>query len=404
VSHRSFHFPLPAPPAQVTYGRPRALLWRVGPLVAVTLLLAASGAQAARSPALAWSPASHDYGTLDAGTTGSQDFTLSNSGGSASGALTIELSGSAAFSITSDGCTDTSLGPAKSCSVTVEYAPTTGGQSDAATLTASGKKPATVAASVTLTGTSSARHIYWTNDSFAPNGSVGRATVSGQNVNNSFISGLDLPVGIAVDSDHIYWSSRATRAIGRANLDATGVNNSFISGLGFPQGLAVDSNHIYWIDVSIISRANLDGTSAQPLVVGVGGQGLAVDSDHIYWTNFNAGTIGRANLDGTGVNNSFVTGASFPVAIAVDAGHVYWTNTSIASNSIGRANLDGTSVNQSFITGANNPTGLAVDSGHIYWANRGPNTIGRANLDGTSVNQSFITVTGSLFMVAVDPD
>jgi hypothetical protein len=67
------------------------------------------------------------------------------------------------------------------------------------------------------------------------------------------------------------------------------------------------------------------------------------------------------------------------------------------------ANLDGTAVNQSFITGANIPTGVAVNSGHIYWTNRNafPATIGRANLDGTGVNQNFITVTTSLF--AVDP-
>lgn len=29
----------------------------------------------------------------------------------------------------------------------------------------------------------------------------------------------------------------------------------------------------------------------------------------VYWTNNSSGTIGRANLDGTGVNQSFITGA-----------------------------------------------------------------------------------------------
>lgn len=41
-------------------------------------------------------------------------------------------------------------------------------------------------------------------------------------------------------------------------------------------------------------------------------------SSHLYWTN--AGAIGRANLDGTGANQSFITGASQPVGVAVDAG------------------------------------------------------------------------------------
>jgi hypothetical protein len=49
---------------------------------------------------------------------------------------------------------------------------------------------------------------------------------------------------------------------------------------------------------------------------------VAVDAGHVYWTHSVPimSTIGRANLDGTGVNQSFVTGASFPIGVAVNAG------------------------------------------------------------------------------------
>src|SRR5262249_48700454 len=77
------------------------------------------------------------------------------SGGSASGVLAISLSDSTAFSITSDACTGTSLGPKKSCVLTVEYAPTTADQTDTATLTATGKKSG-ASASITLTGSGAA--------------------------------------------------------------------------------------------------------------------------------------------------------------------------------------------------------------------------------------------------------
>jgi hypothetical protein len=161
---------------------------------------------------------------------------------------------------------------------------------------------------------------------------------------------------------------------------------------------------VYWADASgtTIGRANLDGTSVnQTFIIGADGPaGVAVDGKHIYWTNSNTGTIGRAKLDGTGVNQTFITGASGPFAVAVDGQHIYWIN--FGSGTIGRANLDGTGVNQTFITGANGPFGVAVDGQHIYWANANADTIGRANLDGTGVNQSFITIFGRPAGVAVD--
>ena len=119
-------------------------------------LLVPTAGQAGGAPSLAWSPStngSYDYGTLDAAAsqTKSQTFTLTNSGGAATGMLTVTLSGSAAFTKTADGCSATSLGPKKSCSVTVQYAPTANNANDSATLAASAKKPPATA-SITLTG------------------------------------------------------------------------------------------------------------------------------------------------------------------------------------------------------------------------------------------------------------
>jgi hypothetical protein len=50
-----------------------------------------------------------------------------------------------------------------------------------------------------------------------------------------------------------------------------------------------------------------------------------IDSAHIYWTNqfpspdgLSGGTIGRANLDGTGVTQTFLAGLADPLDVAVD--------------------------------------------------------------------------------------
>ena len=73
--------------------------------------------------------------------------------------------------------------------------------------------------------------------------------------------------------------------------------------------------------------------------------------------------IGRANLDGTRRQPSFITGTGRPYAgIAVDAKHIYWANWSAPVRPIGRANLDGTGVDQSFITGTGHRRTVAVDA------------------------------------------
>lgn len=127
---------------------------------AVVLLGPAVGvaSASAAAPALSWSQGgttitSYGFGTVDGvgGQTASQTFTLTNTGGRASGTITVGLTGSSAFTITSDGCTGTSLGPSKSCNVTAKYAPTASGEADSATLAATGEH---ASASLALTGKS----------------------------------------------------------------------------------------------------------------------------------------------------------------------------------------------------------------------------------------------------------
>ena len=97
-------------------------------------------------PALAFTPSSWTAGPIAPETTTMQTFTLTNTGGRASGALTVTVSGPAAFTLTADTCTGTSLGPDKQCSVTVQYAPTSDGENDTATLTAIGTQAPPVTA------------------------------------------------------------------------------------------------------------------------------------------------------------------------------------------------------------------------------------------------------------------
>jgi sugar lactone lactonase YvrE len=171
-------------------------------------------------------------------------------------------------------------------------------------------------------------------------------------------------------------------------------------------GTPTPTRRIYWGNAGTytIGRANLNGQNVnQSFINGTRSTtpfGMAVDSRHIYWASNQNHTIGRADLDGQNVNQSFITNVPYAYWVAVDSRYIYWTDA--ATNTIGRADLDGQNVNQNFIATTFSPLGLAVDSSHIYWTNLNPESIGRADLDGQNVNQNFITGPIGLYGVAVD--
>ena len=86
-------------------------------------------------------------------------------------------------------------------------------------------------------------------------------------------------------------------------------------------------------------------------------------ANFVYWANQGQTTIGRAKINGAGVNNSFMTGLTDLHGVAIDSKHVYWAQGNGATSTIGRANLDGTSPNPSFIPNSARPQLLRRLSG-----------------------------------------
>src|SRR6266511_2671582 len=261
--------------------------------------------------------------------------------------------------------------------------------------------------------------VYWAGQE---GDTIGRANLDGTAVSQGFLAAPGLsPCGVAVDGTHVFWGGSSTNTIGRADLDGTNVDPNFVTGAQSPCGVAVYGPHVYWantgsgLDGTTIGRANLDGTAVDQSFIDVasGPCGVEVDGLHIYWTNFATNTIGRADLDGTNVDPSFVSGANRPCGVAAGSaqidrhhiigGHVYWANAgSGLDGTIGRADLDGANLDQSFIKGLHGPWGVAANDTHIYWGSAGTSSIGRADLDGTGVSESFITIPQRPLGVALD--
>ena len=246
-------------------------------------------------------------------------------------------------------------------------------------------------------------YLYW-----GDGGTIGRGTLAGVPDASSFVSTADpeaiLDVqSVAVNARFLFWGDLSADGvfIGRASIDGSNpiepIANASTFAMSF--GVAADAQGVYWTEPTpngTIGHAGFNGDAAVHLNVGASQPvGIAVDAQHIYWTNTGTGTIGRANLDGTQPNPSFIPGAGATTAIAVDAQHIYWTTNNGTTSAIARANLDGTGTpNLTFIPNLTNPTGVAVDAEHIYWlAQNGTSgfAVGRANLDGLAPEPTFIT-------------
>jgi virginiamycin B lyase len=248
-------------------------------------------------------------------------------------------------------------------------------------------------------------HIYWASHR---DGTIGRADIDGSGVNPSFITGVASPCGVAVIGDHIYWGDDTDNTIGRANLDGTGVNPKFITGTLGACTVVSDGTYLYWptrsgSETGSIGRARLDGTEVNQTFIGgdMGVMppnlvGIAISGSDLYWGS-TVPYIARGYLDSGSANGYFISLDNPPSGVAISGGYIYWGNGQ--GTTIGRANQDGTGVDETFLGISGNPGGLATDGKYLYWTAAG--AIGRANLDGTGVNESFIRPASPPVAVAV---
>ncbi|MDX6602313.1 MAG: hypothetical protein QOF13_1515 [Solirubrobacterales bacterium] len=283
---------------------------------------------------------------------------------------------------------------------------------------------------------------------------IGRADVDGtSDPLPDFFTNLRA-VGVAVDSEHLYWADPVDNTIGRAGLDGSDPDEAFIEpGLvtveeevekdppgseefetitkevpSSPRYVAVGAGRICWTSTAdgkdeqgTIGCADLEGESVENVepecITGASNpQGIAVNSEFIYWANSGNGShrsIGRAETDCEGVAQKFqpTFGSFAPQGVALGATSVYWTLVEDSGFSyLQRAPLGGTATpDLHALDETSQPRGIAVAGEDLYWAAQGAKAIGHATWPDavtkpTTVEKEFIELDGAPSGVAVDAE
>lgn len=215
------------------------------------------------------------------------------------------------------------------------------------------------------------------------------------------LSGISLQssYGVIVDTvtNTLYISDYSGGTISTANTDGSNFK-TFRSGLESPMGMAIDyqEKQIYWTTNDAIERANLDDDNPNQKETFASGiandpEGIAIDHENrrVYWSCYDGG-LWRKNLDGTGETIIIpdVDGGSVVVAEGRIFYDEYVTGGDIHIKS---ADLNGSDI-KTIATGVSRLTyGLAYDytNGKIYWGDRNPGRIMRANTDGSQTQIWF---------------
>ena len=164
-----------------------------------------------------------------------------------------------------------------------------------------------------------------------------------------FRTGLDAPIGMAIDFDanQLYWTTGT--GVQRANLDDDNVSQfeDFATGQADPEGVSihVPTGKVYWgnYDGGIWSK-NLDGSGEQMIIADIETGSMKVIKDRIYFDEFvGSGDIRlkSAALDGSNIS-TIATGIGRPIyGIGYDTSEekIYYGDRT--TDAMMRSNLDG---------------------------------------------------------------
>jgi sugar lactone lactonase YvrE len=234
----------------------------------------------------------------------------------------------------------------------------------------------------------SAGNVYVTNPL---GGTVSKVTPAGHV--STFESGFDFPTGLAVDSaGNLYVANYNSDTV--SEVTPAGNVSTFAKGLSDPFSLAFHAGNLYVANdgdntVSEVAPGGVVTTFATGFAAP---SGLAFDSKgNLYVANNGSGTVSEVPAGG-GTSTTFATGVIGPIGLAFDsAGNLYVADHDAVS-AVTPANVVST-----FAPGLNDPCGMAFAAGSLYVANIANNTVSQI-----AVGYSVPFTLGGTGLAAVD--
>lgn len=224
-------------------------------------------------------------------------------------------------------------------------------------------------------------------------------------------SGIDFPQGLAIDANgNVYVANYAYGTVWQFGPGGNLITSSFISGLNSPIGLAINNGDLFVANQNgnTVSEYDLNGnlvnaTFASGLNTP---RGLAFNSSgDLYVANYGNNTVSEFGPSGNLIAN-LSSGLSSPYDVAVNSAGDVFVSDYLASGYISEFGPNGNLINSHFISsGLNSPTGLAFENGNLYVVNSGYNWTAEYDPNGNLINANFSFNFGfGNFMVFTVPE
>jgi hypothetical protein len=183
--------------------------------------------------------------------------------------------------------------------------------------------------------------------------------------------------GIATDATNTYWADGGFNTIRRAPLGLpVQAATTIASNQPTPDGLALDADHIYWTtrtttgQILALAKTAAPGTAPTVLAADqLNPHAIAVVDGFVYWTNQGDGTANTGSVQRVAVTGGTVTTLADhqpgPTYLAVAAGFVYWTDS--IANAVLRAPIDASAAATPVATGEPGASGIVATDQCVYF-------------------------------------